>query len=614
MKSIKSFAYNKNISHSFNEKISVNQAGIYAIEITASAKSWWQNTITRRSFLLKDSLTIVFDGLDIISSLKKKKLLADDIWNGNILQGHELTLYLLTHLEAKQYTLSCNIHGQPFIKNINVSDLENQSFELKQLAPKKRDRTPWLTLLIGERLTLTSLSIVARAEKRSWDDDDLSLRIDGALVWNEDARVHKEWYWCGKSLKGVVKKFSKQFDVTEAPSRINVSADGTPEIEKLSCILQLSQSQNISRRRPRLYKPGQRGENYNIYDDFIAEAVERWNKEFLSKDIPVPEPLDPSLVKAIAYQESRLGYGANSVNYPAYPDIMQVGDVRNPAIHVLQSEKGFEEYEWNDTLGKSVIMSFDHSIAIKKPEDSISWGVRWLFHKAQYVQNNRRNWKTWSETVEAYHKKGDAKYRKSVMKIYKQGIDGKGVMLWFFSIGFIILMSAALTAFGLSSNTLTISKYEVGFKSDAFKNGEYSIDGRRIKLRDGFHIFLSNLSDSAKEEINPYDNYDGPYSVQYEQSTTGDMNNDGIQDGVVVLNANYGGTGNYVHLAALISGPDDIHHVGSVVYDDRDVIRDISIKDGIIKAVSIVHGDDDPLCCPSMQTVREFTLIDFIPE
>ena len=142
-----------------------------------------------------------------------------------------------------------------------------------------------------------------------------------------------------------------------------------------------------------------------------------------------------------------------------------------------------------------------------------------------------------------------------------------------------------------------------------FENGEYRIDSKHIKLRDGFHTFFSNLSDSEKMKTNPYENYDGPYSVQYEQSALGDLNGDGVQDGVVALGVNYGGTGQYIHLAAILFSTDGTYrNAGDYAFEDRDVVRHLSIRNGIIEAESIVHSKDDPLCCPSIHITKKLTL------
>ncbi len=600
--------YNKIVSSSFDDTFHINQSGIYAIEVIASAKSWWQNIIGRRLLLQKDSLTILLDKRSLPST-QKRKLFADDPWNGNILKGSELTVHVFSYLESGEHSLSFVVHGKPFLTSVRIAVLNDHKFKLEQQISKERDRIPWLIFFIDQPLFLATLSIAASASKQMRkDDDDLGVSINGRVMQNEDKKAHRDWHWCGKILKGSTKTFSRKFTVSDAPSRIDVRADGSPRIDELSFIFQ---AVDQSPRKPRLYVPGSRGEDYNIYDDIISEITKYWNNEFLINKQPLPEPLDPSLVKAIAYQESRLGYGANAVNYPAYPDIMQVGDVRNPAIHVLRSEKGFEEYEWNDKYGKSTVMKFDQSVEIKEPKDSLYWGVRWLFHKAQYAQNNRRNWKTWDEAVEAYHKKRDTKYRDAVKKVYRNGIDKKGRKLLLPLLITSILTSGVLGVYSMSFANRANDNNSQAIMA-TLKNDTFIIDQKTIRIIDGFHSFYSALTPDKRNMINPYDSYDGPYYVRYERGVFGDLNKDGVKDAVVVLGVNYGGTGQYVHLAAMLFRADGTYwHGGDYAFEDRDVVQHLSIRNGVIAVESIVHGDDDPLCCPSVHTTKKLTLSDF---
>jgi hypothetical protein len=339
--------------------------------------------------------------------------------------------------------------------------------------------------------------------------------------------------------------------------------------------------------------------------------VNRWNDEFSKKKNPPPLFLDPSLVKAIAYQESRLGYGANTVGYPAHPDIMQVGDDRNPAIHTLRAEKGFEEYEWDDARNIPVLLKFNERVQINTPRDSIYWGVRWLYHKAQYSQKGKRNWKTWDEAVENYHKKGDLRYRDAVMKIYRKGIDRQGVKLWVSALIMGILISGVLGVSALSSvNRMAVDESDVVISM--LKNATYVIDKKIIKLSVGFHSFHSALTDEERDRINPYDEQRGPHYVRYENGVRGDLNSDDIDDGVAVLGVNYGGTGQYINLAAVLFSADGTsQHVATYAFEDRDAVQAISIRDGMIEVATVVHGVDDPLCCPSRYMKKRLTLSDF---
>ncbi len=151
--------------------------------------------------------------------------------------------------------------------------------------------------------------------------------------------------------------------------------------------------------------------------------------------------------------------------------------------------------------------------------------------------------------------------------------------------------------------------------SKIVENAYYSIDKKKIKLTNGLYLFTSTLDTSVARNTNAYESYEGPYFVQYEKSAYGDLTSDGIEDAVAVLGVNYGGTGYYVHLAVLVFRTDGSYqHVGSHVFEDRDIVQNIAIRDGVVVVDNILHGPDDPLCCPSVHKYKTFDLASIIEE
>ena len=152
-------------------------------------------------------------------------------------------------------------------------------------------------------------------------------------------------------------------------------------------------------------------EDYNRYDAFIRKVVARWNKEFCDDAFPPTDPLDPNLVKAMVFQESRIGYDSR-----AAIDVMQVGDTKDPALKTLRGK--LKEY-WIHK-GKLQLLLYDAKVSTV--EDSIHWGTRWLYHKAQEnnISNNTRTWRSWHHAVKRYGPGTDA-YVQSVWRIYKEG-------------------------------------------------------------------------------------------------------------------------------------------------------------------------------------------------
>ena len=88
----------------------------------------------------------------------------------------------------------------------------------------------------------------------------------------------------------------------------------------------------------------------------------------------------------------------------------------------------------------------------------------------------------------------------------------------------------------------------------------------------------------------------------------GDLDDDGITDAVVVVYINYGGTGTFTHLAALLDRDRVPVQAGRVLLGDRARVESVTISSGEISANMLTHGPDDGLCCPSLNVTRKFRL------
>ncbi|HKJ38337.1 MAG TPA: NBR1-Ig-like domain-containing protein [Anaerolineales bacterium] len=90
----------------------------------------------------------------------------------------------------------------------------------------------------------------------------------------------------------------------------------------------------------------------------------------------------------------------------------------------------------------------------------------------------------------------------------------------------------------------------------------------------------------------------------------GDLNGDSVDDAAIMVSEGYGGTGVNVYVAAVANSAGIPLHKASVWIDDRAIIQSIRIDSGYIIVNAIVHGDNDPGCCPSKQVTRIFRLVD----
>lgn len=123
------------------------------------------------------------------------------------------------------------------------------------------------------------------------------------------------------------------------------------------------------------------------------------------------------------YIESRMGYFESS-DYPSYPDVMQIADPRNPAIHTLNNDgwvdpktkKNAKEYEWKK--GKIATLDYGGEANGTTHKESIYWGTRWLYHLAQGITYEKtRYWRSWKEVVRLYNGGGNPNY---VQQVYER--------------------------------------------------------------------------------------------------------------------------------------------------------------------------------------------------
>ena len=89
------------------------------------------------------------------------------------------------------------------------------------------------------------------------------------------------------------------------------------------------------------------------------------------------------------------------------------------------------------------------------------------------------------------------------------------------------------------------------------------------------------------------------------QMAFGDLNEDGLQDAVVLVAENGGGSGVFVSLVVVFNQNGAPLQGGAVLIDDRPKIDGISIQEGKIILDAVIHGAGDAMVNPTL-TVKEF--------
>jgi len=99
-------------------------------------------------------------------------------------------------------------------------------------------------------------------------------------------------------------------------------------------------------------------------------------------------------------------------------------------------------------------------------------------------------------------------------------------------------------------------------------------------------------------------------SITFTEFTArGDLNNDGVDEYVALVAENYGGSGVFVFLVVYAEVNGELVFQTSVLVDDRPLVNGLSIDEKGIFLDAIVHDSEEPMCCPTLHTMRHYQLI-----
>ncbi len=88
----------------------------------------------------------------------------------------------------------------------------------------------------------------------------------------------------------------------------------------------------------------------------------------------------------------------------------------------------------------------------------------------------------------------------------------------------------------------------------------------------------------------------------------GDLNQDGILDGALLIAENAGGSGTFVSLLVVYSRQEQFQVSPAVTIDDRPVINSLTVDEGVVKLSALVHAPNDPMVSPSTSIQSEYRL------
>ena len=247
MKLIKNENINKAITRPYSCEFSLDEEALCLIEIIASAKSWKQNLKSGRSFFKDDDFFLFLDNQEITTSINTKKD-ACSAWNGNELKGLKKTVLVAANLRQGKHTITLKPDKSPYIEAIVISKIEEKNqiiyIPINNNPAQKSEGRPWLSYIVLD-LFITNISITAQANKNRKDDDDLKLLINGKIQKNKDNKSHKDWYWCGKILKGKEKSFNQDVNLKIKQFNIDLYSDETPRLSKIEIGIKSGETKKI---------------------------------------------------------------------------------------------------------------------------------------------------------------------------------------------------------------------------------------------------------------------------------------------------------------------------------------------------------------------------------
>ena len=115
------------------------------------------------------------------------------------------------------------------------------------------------------------------------------------------------------------------------------------------------------------------------------------------------------------------------------------------------------------------------------------------------------------------------------------------------------------------------------------------------------------LTDGVYQNGQPGDS-DYAFVKMTDFTAKGDLNGDGRDEYVALVGENYGGSGTFVFIALFNEVGGRMVFQASRIVDDRPQINGLLIENGEVLLDAVIHGAEDPFCCPTLKTVRHYDL------
>ncbi|OGN12867.1 MAG: hypothetical protein A3C71_01040 [Candidatus Yanofskybacteria bacterium RIFCSPHIGHO2_02_FULL_43_15c] len=267
---VKKERIDQKIQKRFVYTFSVEQSGIYALLVSAKARSWFQNVQKFISFFSDDNLAVKINGV-IFPKLsgKRGEFDGEASWNGNKLKGLRQVNFFIVYFDQGEQNLEFISKGSPFLESIEIYRVDkNQiSVDPSEYNVEDGDKRPWFNVLTSKIGIISCFAKAIADSKTNEDDSNLQIRINGVRELNNTPKAHNYWFWCGRVLKGQPKTFERTLSLKPGFNYIEFWADRTPIFNELN--LRVTKSERI----PMVDDPIWTGDFYDDSEEMILARV-----------------------------------------------------------------------------------------------------------------------------------------------------------------------------------------------------------------------------------------------------------------------------------------------------------------------------------------------------
>lgn len=169
-------------------------------------------------------------------------------------------------------------------------------------------------------------------------------------------------------------------------------------------------------------------------------------------------------------------------------------------------------------------------------------------------------------------------------------------MLKLFLMGLLLLMVAC-------SPMHVMHEEDLGEFLPDLRNAEYPIDitkSGKARLKDGYFEETISPDTATKTKI-----------WLGRERVLGDLNGDRLDDAVVTLIVDSGGSGLFTYLTAVISEDGKSKPIGSVFIGDRIIVSSLIIRKGEVIVEFLTRGADEPMTAkPTVNVTKRFIVQD----